>query len=109
MKLSDGHWDVAHDVLDELIERFGAGPYHDEPPRLRLLWDTKEPLYGWYDPGWISVNLAICESWEDVIGTIIHEYCHHLQDPDRTDRKTYEEEAARFTVKQMRLINGGEA
>lgn len=105
MILNQDHWDVAHDVMDELVERFGAGEYHDDPPVLVMLYDTGSECYGWYEPGVIVVNLSACLTWLDVIGTLVHEYCHHLQDPDREDEPAYEAEADAFCERHMESLH----
>ena len=44
-------------------------------------------------PAELGVNVFKCRDHVDLVGTMIHEYVHHLQDPERTDEKMYESEA----------------
>lgn len=102
MHLTAERWDAAHDLFDEMVDEFGAGRFHDDPPELVLVWDPRgwgrgrrrPPPFGSYPP--VMVNFARCRCWREVVGTMLHEYRHHLQDPEWTDEWAYEADAEAF-------------
>ena len=93
MRLTYKRWRRAHRVFCRVLNHYGSHPTTD--PELILIYDTnfKKVRWGWYQDGEVGVNFARCKDWEEVVGTIVHEVWHHLQDPKRTDRKRYEKEA----------------
>ena len=65
-------------------------------PYLSIYCDKKDDDCGWWwhkPPVVCGVNVANCDSLQDIVETMIEEYQHHLQDPERTDEEEYEAEA----------------
>jgi len=93
MYLTYDHWTEAHEVYEQIHTYYGVPEWHDAEPDLVLYYDPDEGLYGWHQDEEIGVNFGTCETWADVVGTLLHEYWHHCQDPERMDLDEYEGEA----------------
>ena len=93
MLLTVDVWCQAHEVFDGIVEHYGASVFHDDDPELVLYYDPADDSFGWHEDDRIGVNFAVCETWPEVVGTLIHEFWHHLQDPHRQDEADYEAEA----------------
>jgi len=85
-------------IYSDVVDEYGIPLWHLElgEPELVLYFDPDDELYGWYLPGEIGVNLARCETMSVAVATVLHEYKHFLQEPDRKDQAEYEREAHEF-------------
>ena len=90
----------ANEVLDAVVDYYGPSEYHDFTPELVCFHDPADH-WGYCDDK-IYVNFARCRWWRDVVQTIIHEYTHHLQDPERRDEESYELECAEAEMRDFR-------
>lgn len=107
MNLSITAWTRAHELYHRITEHYGAGPYYVISPELVVFHDTEDG-YGYWSPETIWLNFAACTDWHDVVGTLIHEFCHHHQDPERMDTKVYETEANAVAARDAWLFLEGE-
>jgi len=98
-----------NELYERIVEHYGVPLWWDDEPDLCLYYDPTENLYGWHTLGEIGVNLATCETWADIVGTLIHEYWHHMQKPNRKDQREYEAEASMVTKRDLHLFLNAEA
>ena len=97
MNLTLDRWNACQDALGEVMDRFGVSGHYGEPPTMVLLHDPSWKWFGYFDwDGTIAINFARCRTWKDVVGTLLHEYRHYLQDPEWMDEAAYEADAACF-------------
>jgi len=104
MHLTYDLWTDAFELYDRIVEHYGVPVWWDIEPDLICYYDPMEPYYGWHTLDEIGVNFAICDDWADVVGTLIHEYHHHMQDPKRGDEPEYEAEAVEITMRDLHLF-----
>ena len=80
MHLTTEHWTTANDIYDRITTHYGVPAWHDgDVPELVCFYDP-EDCYGYWDEGRIWINFGCCETWEDVVGTMIHEWVHAWQE-----------------------------
>jgi hypothetical protein len=63
--------------------RWSKSPVQAELPKLRCLArSARHEYYGWYrqEINLITLNLGNCSRAEDIIRTLVHEWCHWGQD-----------------------------
>ena len=104
MNLTYDLWMETHELYQRIIDHYGVPMTWDVEPDLVLYYDPEDGMYGWHEYGEIGVNFAACEGWADVIGTLIHEHTHHLQDPERDDEDSYEEEAESIALRDLHIF-----
>lgn len=105
MNLTYGRWVAAQDYYAKVVSHYGPsnhfGPYE---PVLALIHDPHMTEYGGWNPEYIYVNFAKCRNMRHLVGTLIHEYWHHLQDPAWDDAAAYEAEAIAVAKADMGLF-----
>ena len=106
MHLTYDLWCETHELYQRIVDHYGVPVWWDVEPDLILYHDPDDGMYGWHEYGEIGVNYATCEDWSDVVGTLIHEYQHHHQDPERNDVKEYEREAQSISERDLHLFMG---
>jgi len=113
LNLTHDLWTATHDLYHRVQMHYGPSPWGvDEPilvpisdPKFLVDPETGNPAFGSYDAGELVVNFARCDSWEDVVGVVVHEYGgHHHQDPERTDVEAYEAEAEAIVARDLHLF-----
>ena len=67
-------------IVEWCIDNLGESKYQDTPPRI-ILYNRNNKIYGYYneEKNIIVIYLKKHKSFKSFIGTIIHEYTHHLQ------------------------------
>jgi hypothetical protein len=96
MILSWPVWKALQSLFFEMLESVE----YEELAGMVLFHDPND-CHGYMEPGIIWINTA--HPLEDVLGTMWHEVCHLLQDPNRTDVEAYEQEANEFASKELVL------
>lgn len=78
-------------IYPKIIKKFGKSKHRGWTPKLVLIHDPSYSAYGEYYPGGkeIILNVAYCQNRRDLIGTLIHEYTHHLQPNDWSKEDDY--------------------
>jgi len=105
MKLTYKKWKRAHKVFRKVVKHYGPSSYFPDP-QLILLHEPrfKKIRFGTWDqpnlqkPPEVCINFARCKTWDQVVGTIVHEVWHNHQSPNWVGEKGYEKEA-RWVVK----------
>ena len=92
------------ELYERIVDHYGVPMWWDVEPDLICYHDPEDNVYGWHTLSEIGLNLAICEGWADVVGTLIHEYHHHMQDPEAWDVDEYEREAEEVTLRDLHLF-----
>ena len=87
---------LTRNLWREIAYQYGVSLYWGYVPHLCIYHDKKDDHCGWWwhvPPVVCGVNVANCDSMQDIVETMIEEYQHHLQDLERTDEEQYEAEA----------------
>ena len=82
------------ETYETIKEYYGKSTYCPDYPKL-VVFHCEDSAYGYQEPGYIYINLVASE--EEIIGTLIHEYQHYLQDPDDWSYDYEEEPTIRAT------------
>jgi len=103
MNLTTANWTRAQGYYQRITRHYGAGPYYLATPELVIFHDPADG-FGYWEPDLVWLNFAACESWHDVVSTLIHEFWHHHQGPERTDTEAYESEANAVAARDVGLF-----
>jgi hypothetical protein len=83
-------WRHARKVLQWCEQEYGWSKYEEYRPTIsyRKPDHLTEDVCGWYDDSdcHIHLNNLSCNTIEELVKTVIHEYQHHLQDPKQYQR-----------------------
>ena len=95
LKIERKYWDIKM--------FYGCSKYSSWfTPRL-IIYSDPEGDWGWYRGYDLAVNVADA-SWEEIVGTLIHEYWHYLQDPTDWTYPQYEDEAIAVAENDLYLF-----
>lgn len=103
MYLTYDLWCEVHELYERVLDHYGRPIGNDEDPMLVIYCDPDD-CYGWYAYDEIGINVGKCETWSDVVETVIHEVWHHIQGPDRDDEEAYEREANEVSSRDLHLF-----
>jgi hypothetical protein len=87
-------------TFQEIVRFYGSSKYRPDPD-LVVFSDPRSKYFGWQtsDPPQVVINVGGA-TWREIVGTLVHEYVHHLQDPSDWE-SDYEGEAERIEERDL--------
>jgi hypothetical protein len=80
---------IAEATFEWCLKEFGS-PIEDITPKLKISYDKRvRKLFGGYENQIITVYPHVCKTKKDLIRTILHEYRHFMQMPNKKDIDVY--------------------
>lgn len=91
-------------IFKKIRKHYGKPKWEKKPLTLIPFYDPRYRAFAWYQYPRMGINFWACSFRIEVVGSLIHEYHHHLQDPDREDEDLYELEANYIAARDLHLF-----
>ena len=97
----------AHERATKTYWRIADHYGGDLPAPYPVFYSDPDDGFGYWDTDCIWINFA-WSTWEEIVGTMIHEYQHHIQPADM-DEDEAEAEADEVAARDLHLFLGDDS